>query len=164
MNDSSDDNSIETDKVPEEGVLLGLDHGLKRIGIAVSTKEQTIAGALENYNRRSESLDRKFLAQLVKESRAVGIVVGLPVHMSGDEGEQAKICRLFGAWVKEVAQLPVIYWDERYTSAIADLYLMQADTPRKKRKALRDKIAAQIMLQSFLDSSDRDQPPVSFRK
>ncbi|NOX55390.1 MAG: Holliday junction resolvase RuvX [Planctomycetes bacterium] len=153
----------ESARVPDQGALLGLDFGTKRIGIAISTPEQTIACPLENYTRRGESADAAHLTALVREHRVVGIVVGLPVHMSGEEGEKARQARRFGRWVSRVTGLPVQFWDERFTSSLADDLLRQADLTRKKRKARRDKLAAQIMLQSFLDAGDRQRPPPSFR-
>jgi putative Holliday junction resolvase len=145
--------------VPTFGTLLGLDYGTKRIGVAVSTPDQTIATPLENYTLRNATLDAEFLRKLASEYQAVGLVVGLPVHMSGDEGGKAREARQFGEWVANVCQLPVVYWDERYSSALAGLYLQQAELSRKKQKERLDKVAAQILLQAFLDSGDRQQAP-----
>ncbi|MEZ6145844.1 MAG: Holliday junction resolvase RuvX [Planctomycetaceae bacterium] len=75
--------------LPKEGRLLGLDYGTKRLGVAVCDDLQIIASPLENYSRYSIEADELFLKQTVKEYRIIGIVVGLPVHMSGDEGGKA---------------------------------------------------------------------------
>ena len=72
--------------------------------------------------------------------------------MSGDEGQQARNARAFGQWAAEATGLPIRFWDERFTSAIAEEHLMAAKLSSKKRKARLDKVAAQIMLQSFLDA------------
>ncbi len=144
---------------PDDGRLLGIDFGTKRIGVAVSTPEQSISSPLENYTRRSKELDAEFFKKVAADYRAVGIVVGLPVHMSGDESEKSRQARNFGAWLGGVTKLPVRYWDERYTSVIAESYLLEAELTKKKRKAHIDMVAAQIMLQSYLDSDDRDAAP-----
>jgi len=144
---------------PQQGALLGIDYGTKRLGIAVSTSDQSIASPLENYTLNSRDADTRFLKKIVADYTVLGIVIGLPVHMSGDEGGKAQEARKFGQWVESVTQLPVTYWDERYTSSMADVYLMHANATKKKRKANRDRIAAQIMLQNFLESENREQLP-----
>ena len=155
-------NSNDGRPVPSEGVLLGLDYGTKRIGVAVSTPEQTIASPLQTYSRCSKPADAAFLEDLATQYRAVGVVVGLPVHMSGDEGGKAREARAFGEWVGRVTGLPVQFWDERFTSSIAEDFLRDAEFSRKKRKQRRDKVAAQLILQSFIDAGDRSQQPSSF--
>jgi putative pre-16S rRNA nuclease len=147
--------------VPAEGRLLGLDYGHVRVGIAVSTPEQNIASPLENYTRGSDDADADFLRHIVDEYRIAGIVVGLPVHMSGDESESSRRAREFGAWVGRVTGLPVAYWDERFTSSMAEAHLMSAQLTKKQRAARRDKLAATFLLQSYLDTDDRDRarPP-----
>jgi putative Holliday junction resolvase len=145
--------------LPAEGRLLGLDFGTKRIGIAVSTHEQTISSPLDNYTRQSAQADAEHLNRLVMEYHAVAIVVGLPVHMSGDEGQSARAARDFGRWVGEATALPVTFWDERYTSALAEQHLLQAELSKKKRKARLDKLAAHFILQSYLNAPDRSQSP-----
>lgn len=162
MTDSSETNEPFEAEFPTEGRLLGLDYGTKRIGIAISTAEQNIASPLENYTRQTKQQDEKALLKVIEEYRCKGLVVGLPVHMSGDEGEKAKEARQFGNWVSQFAQIPVRYWDERYSSATADEFLANLNIKRQKRKAFLDKLAAQIILQSYLDSSDRNQIPGSF--
>lgn len=145
--------------VPTRGTLLGLDYGTKRIGVAVSTPDQSIASPLENYTRRNLPEDEAFLKRQATEYQAVGLVVGLPVHMSGDEGTKAREARAFGEWAGLACGLPVVFWDERYSSAMAELYLQQAEVSRKKQKQRLDKVAAQVMLQAFLDSDDRAAAP-----
>jgi putative holliday junction resolvase len=148
--------------VPEFGPLLGVDYGEKRIGTAISNEEQTISLPLENYSRRTLELDAEWLRQLAVGYGIRGLVVGLPVHQSGDEGGKARDARRFGEWARKVTSLPVTWWDERYSSATADVLLDQQELSRKKRKARRDKLAAQVFLQSFLDSDDRTAAPRSF--
>jgi putative Holliday junction resolvase len=144
---------------PTTGALLGIDYGSKRVGVAVSTPNQTIASALEIIHRSQPAQDAKALCKICNEFRIVGLVVGLPVHMSGSEGGKAAEARRFGEWCAETAGLPVVYWDERFTSAMAENHLRNSAVPAKRRKQHLDKLAAQFMLQSFLDAEDRQAPP-----
>lgn len=151
MTASSDTAEIPTEDVPREGRLLGLDYGTQRVGIALSTPEQNLASPLENYTRFRLDTDAAFLRKLVEEYRVVGLVVGLPVHMSGDEGQKAKEAREYGKWAAAATDLPVTWWDERYTTLLAEEALISAGFSKRKRKQRLDKLAAQIMLQAFLD-------------
>ncbi len=153
----------QSEQFPDYGVLLGVDFGTKRVGVAVSTREQTIASPLCLYQRRTEQTDAAFFRRLVQEYRVVGIVVGLPVHMSGEEGKKAREARQFGRWLAQVTGCPVRFWDERFTTALAEEALREGGLTRRQRHVRRDKLAAQFMLQSFLDSPDRSLPPVSLR-
>ena len=145
--------------LPTTGRLLGLDYGTKRLGIAVCDDMQIIASPLENYTRHCLEADQLFLRQTVKDNRIIGIVIGLPVHMSGDEGGKAAEAREFGCWVEQTTGCPVAFRDERYTTSMANDHLRAAGVSGPRRKELRDKIAAQIILQSYLDSGNRSLPP-----
>lgn len=148
---------------PTEGRLLGLDYGRKRIGIAVSTPEQTIASPLENYTRRNPAADARHIRALAEDYRIAGLVVGLPVHMSGAEGQLAEEAREFGRWIAEQTGRPVTFWDERFTSQQAEAHLLAAELTKKKRKARRDKLAAMFLLQAFLDAENRHAAPPALR-
>jgi putative Holliday junction resolvase len=141
--------------ISTSGRLLGLDFGTKRVGVAISDFEQRYAAPLAMIPRSSAKGDAVALLRLAEENAAVGLVVGLPVHMSGDEGTKAKQAREFGTWAGRTAGLPVAYWDERHSSTIAEGRLLGAGMSEKKRKAKLDALAAQIMLQSYLDAPDR---------
>lgn len=145
---------------PTEGRLLGVDFGTRRIGLAVSTPDGRISSPLEIYERRNESLDRRYFLEIIDEYRIVGLVVGLPIHLSGGEGASARLAREYGTWLSRVTGLPVRYWDERYTSVIAEEHMLGADLSRKKRKKRLDMIAAQIMLQSYLDRPQGESKPL----
>jgi putative Holliday junction resolvase len=82
----------------------------------------------------------------------VGLLVGLPLHTGGEEGIKAKEARAFGQWLGEATGLPVEFWDERCTTAAAEDSLREAGLSHRKRKDRRDRVAAQIILQSYLDS------------
>lgn len=150
--------------LPFNGALFGIDFGTKRIGVAISNPEQTMSMPLENYTLQKPELDAAWLRQLARGYGVRGLVIGLPVHMSGDEGAKAKQAREFGKWAAEVTGLPVAWWDERYSSSVADMRLDQSGASRKQRRGRRDQLAAQVILQSFLDADDRTAAPSSFHE
>src|SRR5262249_15022260 len=82
----------------------------------------------------------------------VGLVLGLPVHLNGREGTKATESRKFGAWLVETTGLPVVFADERFTTVEAESALWNAGLTHRKRKERRDRVAAQIMLQAYLDA------------
>ncbi len=149
--------------VPSTGVLLGLDYGTRRIGVAVTTSEQRMSLPLETYIRRSESLDRDWLKKVARDYRAVALVIGLPVHMSGQEGEKAQMARAFGGWAAEHTGLPVAFWDERYSSAAADYFLAETSHSRKNKISRRDQLAAHVILSSYIEAPDRSAKPAEFQ-
>ena len=145
------------------GRILALDFGLKRVGGAISDPGRTIASPLEVYERRSPELDANHYQRLVREHEIERIVIGLPVHTSGREGELARLARAWGSWLGSVTNLPVLYADERYTSVEAENLMQDAGLKRKKRKGLRDKLAAWILLQNYLDAGcpEVEKPPAA---
>src|SRR5205823_12711505 len=86
-----------------------------------------------------------------------GVVVGLPVHLDGREGVKAVEARAFGRWLAEVTGLPVVFWDERFTTVEAESALWSAGLTHKQRRARRDRVAAQLLLQAFLDAGCPEQ-------
>jgi putative holliday junction resolvase len=146
-------------RVPRDGVLLGLDYGTKRIGVAISNAEQTMALPLESYTVRSPKLDLAHLRELSTDYRVKGLVLGLPVLKSGDESRQAAAVREYGTWLATELQLPAAYWDERHSSTEAELLLWSRGESPRKRKDRLDPLAAQIILQGYLDAADRDRVP-----
>ena len=131
---------------------LGLDFGTKRIGAALSDPRGSIASPLGVYERRAPSLDSIHYKKLIEKEGVERIVVGLPVHTSGREGELAILAREFGNWLNQVTSVPVTYFDERYSSKEADQALQASGFTAKGRKARRDMLAAQILLQAYLDA------------
>lgn len=132
--------------------LLGVDYGAVRVGLAVCDSEHIIASPLAIYTRRDEATDEAYFKKLVASEQIGGLVVGLPVHMSGDEGQKAREARAFGVWLARITGLPVVYWDERYTTREAETHLWNAGLTHKQRKERRDKVAAQLLLQAYLDA------------
>lgn len=134
------------------GRILALDYGTRRIGAAVSDPSRTIASPLEVYERRGPVRDAAHYRGLAAEERIERIVVGLPLHTGGGEGELAAQARAFAAWVAAVTGLPVVLYDERYTSVQAEEILREHRVSFRDRKALRDRLAAQILLRAYLEA------------
>ena len=132
--------------------LLGVDYGTVRIGLAVSDRDRKIASPLATYARRSRDQDASFFRRLIEVEEIGGLVVGLPVHNDGREGQKAREARALGQWLKETTGLPVTFWDERFTTMEAEGYLLDAGLTNKRRKERRDRVAAQILLQTYLDA------------
>ena len=132
------------------GRLLGLDIGSRRIGVAVSDEQGMIASPV-GYVRRGVK-EQADLAGQIQRWTPVGLVVGLPVGLSGREGPQAADVRSFAVETLEGFGLPVRYLDERLTTTIAERQLIASGARRDKRKEQIDALAAAIMLQSYLDS------------
>lgn len=153
------DASLSESRVPERGCLMGIDFGTKRVGLAISDSGQSLATPLKQLQRQGAFHEIRQIRKLAVEYGVKGLVVGLPVHMSGDEGEKANEAREYGTRLSRELQLPVTYWDERYTSVIAEARLMQSSLSPKKQKDRVDKVAATILLQNFLDAPDRNAPP-----
>ncbi len=144
--------------VPTTGRLLGVDFGTKRLGFAVCNSEQTIASPVENYTRQAPTVDAKCVLRLVSEYRIVGLVVGLPVHLSGNESQKSRESKAFGGWLQEVTRLPIAYADERYSSAFAEEHLMSMSFTKKKRNARLDMLAAQYILQGYIEGKRNADP------
>ncbi len=132
--------------------MLGVDHGQVRVGLAISDPDGRIASPMTTYTRQSREADRRYFVELVAREQVAQLVVGLPLHLAGHEGEKAAEARAFGKWLAEATSLPVFFWDERYTTVEAERSLLEAGLTHKKRRARRDRIAAQLMLQSYLDA------------
>lgn len=131
------------------GRLLGLDYGTRRVGVAISDSSRIIAtpytvlpaeGAVEG------------IVGILTEEDVDGIIVGLPVSLSGDEGASAVAARSFAAEVATRTGLPVELVDERFTTKVAEDALIAGGVRRAKRRDIRDKMAATVMLQGHLDS------------
>jgi putative Holliday junction resolvase len=104
------------------------------------------------YERRDARQDARHFEELVQDHDVERIVVGLPVHTTGREGQLASLARKWGSWLRSVTGLSVVYHDERFTSVEADNLMIESGLKRQKRKSLRDKLAAQILLQGYLDA------------
>jgi putative Holliday junction resolvase len=132
--------------------VLAIDHGSKRMGIALSDETATIAQPLEFIPAEPFSNFLARLKQLIVEKQVDQILVGMPRNMDGSYGPAALKVQEFVAVLKETTAVPIKTWDERLTSAQANRMLIQADMRRDKRKQRVDAAAAAILLQSYLDS------------
>lgn len=139
------------------GRIAGIDYGTVRIGVAVTDPEQRLASPHQNYNRGGMEQDARYFRELAEQDRITLFVVGLPVHLSGDESSKSHEARRFGKWLGEITGVPVVFFDERFTSSEAEQLLGYAKLTKKKRKARLDMLAAQIMLTAFLESRERGQ-------
>lgn len=147
--------------LPRTGRLAALDYGTVRVGVAITDPDQRLASPLANYTRHGLEADAKWLAEITRRERIVGFVVGLPIHVSGDESAKSREARKFGQWVAQITGLPVSFFDERYTSAQAESLLLEAELTKKRRKERMDKLAAQILLAAYLESSRSDEKPAA---
>jgi putative Holliday junction resolvase len=142
-----------SESLPERGRLLGVDFGTVRVGLAVSDPDRILASPYDTYTRHDKVKDAEFFRTLITSERIVGLVVGLPLHTGGEEGIKAKEAREYGAWLESATSLPVTFWDERCTSSAAHDALIDAGVKHKKRKRKIDRIAAQLILQGFIENN-----------
>jgi len=135
--------------------LLGLDYGSKVIGAAVSDPSLRVASPVATIERKDLSNDAKAIAELVSQYDIGGFVVGLPKNMDGSESRTAQSARAF---MRNLAQkrlfpdLPVVFWDERLSTAAVERFLIASDMSRKRRNEVVDKAAAAYILQGALDA------------
>ncbi len=131
--------------------ILALDHGTRRIGVAVSDETRTIAQPLEYIPAEpfADFLER--LRKILAEKQVDFVLVGMPRNMDGSYGPAAQKVETFVGVLKTAIAVPIQTWDERLTSAMANRILIQGNVRRDKRKEKVDKMAAAILLQSYLD-------------
>ena len=134
-----------------QGRLIGIDAGTKTYGLALSDVTRTIASALETIERRKFSTDMEQLFALAKEHGVAGLVLGFPRNLDGSEGPRCQATRSLARNLNKLSPLPVLLWDERLTTALAERMLIDADQSRKRRAEVIDKLAATLILQSALD-------------
>lgn len=135
-----------------ENRILGLDIGTKRTGVAISDAMRWLGRPYRTIETRDP---REWVSQVVeitKEEEIGEIVVGLPLNQYGEEGDDAVRIRKYIQLVRDSVSIPVVEWDERFTTAQAERALIHADYSRKKRKEVIDQVAATIILQGYLDS------------
>ena len=126
--------------------------GSKRIGIAISDELTITAQGLNTIESESEKDLISKLKDIIKSEGVKEVVIGLPLNMNGSTGPQAKNAIKFCGLLKEEISIPVKLWDERMTTMEVERIMIEADISRHKRKKKIDKLAAQVMLQSYLDS------------
>ena len=139
--------------------ILGIDYGTKRIGIAIGDAETRIATPLKTLPGRGDTAnDASAVAELAAQEEAAALVVGLPISMDETESAQTKLTRKFAANLARLAAKPVHLQDERLSSFAADESMQQAglDPRKRKHRGVSDRLAAQKILQAYLDALPND--------
>jgi putative Holliday junction resolvase len=144
------------------GRWLALDVGERRVGVALSDPTGLLASPLTTIQRKSKVEDFAVIGQLVRDHGAVGIVVGLPLHMDGSEGRQALRVRRYADALAAALHAQgfdghLVLWDERLSTQTAEERLVEAGRTRARRRAQIDAAAAAVILQEFLDSDMRNR-------
>lgn len=132
-------------------IILSVDYGDKRTGLAVCDKLEMLASpvcVITEWNK--ESLVQKIIT-VAKDKKAEQIVVGLPRNMDGSKGFRAQACEELGELIKKACDIPVQFWDERLTTVSAHKILSENNVRGKKRKSVVDAVAAEIILQDYID-------------
>jgi len=137
--------------------ILGLDIGEKRIGVAVSDELGYTAQGIQVLYRKGLADDLAALKELIEAAEVSEVVVGFPKNMDGSVGKGAQKVLSFAKEMEESLSVPIILWDERWTTSEATRVLLQADLSRKKRRKVVDKLAAVLILQGYLDSLDQQR-------
>ncbi|MFC1570321.1 Holliday junction resolvase RuvX [Candidatus Omnitrophota bacterium] len=132
--------------------VLGLDIGTKNIGVAISDESGTIASGRENILRKSDAVAISKICDLVRDFKVDVIVVGLPINMDGTKGPRAEYSEKFAERLRRIVEIEVVLWDERLSTKEAEDVLIDASVRRDKRKKVIDRMAAQLILQGYLDS------------
>ena len=138
--------------LPAGGALLGLDLGTQTIGTAFCDAGWRFASPGKTLKRGKFGADRQALAALVAERRITGVVIGLPLNMDGSEGPRSQSSRAYARNVAEALGLPVLLWDERWSTASAESALIAQDMSRAKRVDRIDAAAAAVILQAAIDA------------
>ena len=140
-----------TDLAATEGIILGVDFGDTRTGLALSDPSRLLASGLETLSPGGMEKTAEAVAKVAKERDAAAVVVGLPKNMDGTEGFRAVRCREFAEKLSALTGLPVAMLDERLTTVSASRYLNETNTRGTARKGVIDTLSAQIILQNALD-------------
>lgn len=133
-------------------MIIGVDPGERRVGVAVADNETRFARPLEVIDREKDDAVLRIVT-LARDLNAESIIVGRPVGLSGREGPAVRAQRAFVAALKQASPVEVREYDERFTTVLAERALREAGTKAGARKELRDAVAAQVMLQGYLDST-----------
>ena len=147
---SSLQNFLETQEHPQ-GRILGLDVGDSYVGIALSDSHQIIASPLSLYKRISFQKDAGHLVGIIEKEKICIVLMGLPYNLDGSIGSQGKKTLLFAEKITHFLTIPIVFWDERFSTQAVEKMMISFDTSRKKREALVDKLSATYILQGALD-------------
>jgi len=139
------------DALPQGGRLAGLDVGTKTIGVALCDSEWTIASPAETIARRKFAADLAALKAMFAAQAVRGVVVGLPLNLDGTDSPRTQSTRAFARNLEQLG-LPILLWDERWSTQAVLRTLIDADTSRARRAELVDKVAASYILQGAIDA------------
>ncbi|MGA8688987.1 MAG: Holliday junction resolvase RuvX [Methyloceanibacter sp.] len=134
-----------------EARLLGLDVGTKTIGMALSDVTRSIATPFDTVRRTKFTSDAKTIRQVLEANQVCALVIGLPINLDGSEGPRAQSTRAFARNLAAHIAVPMVFWDERLSTAAVERHLIEADASRKRRAEVIDRMAAAYILQGALD-------------
>lgn len=137
--------------LPAGGRLAGLDVGTRTIGVALCDAGWSIASPAETIERKKFSVDRARLAQILATQSVAGLVIGLPLNLDGSDSPRTQSVRAFARNLLSL-ELPMLLWDERWSTAAVQRTLLDADASRARRAELVDKLAAAYILQGAIDA------------
>ena len=146
-----EDATVFADRLCDGAALIGIDPGTKTLGLAISDLSRTIASPLETIRRSKFTKDVARLKEIIEANAVGGLVLGLPRNLDGSEGPRAQSTRALARNLNRIFPLPILLWDERLTTSQAERMLIEADTSRKRRGEVIDKLAATLILQGALD-------------
>ena len=138
-----------------EARLLGLDVGTKTIGMALSDVSRSIATPYETIRCTKFTEDAKLIGTAIDANGVGAIVIGLPINLDGSEGPRAQSTRAFARNLAKHVDLPLVFWDERLSTAAVERHLIESDASRKRRAEVIDRMAAAYILQGALDRLKR---------
>jgi putative holliday junction resolvase len=144
--------------LPDGGRLLGLDVGTKTIGLALCDAGWVIASPAQTITRTKYTADVEQLRTIIKRERCTGLVIGLPLNLDGSDSPRTQSVRAFAQRTGPLVKLPLLFWDERWSTMAVTRTLIDADTTRARRAELVDKLAAAYILQGAIDAL-RNQLP-----
>lgn len=138
-----------------EARLLGLDVGSKTVGLALSDVTRSIATPYGTVRRTKFTEDAKVIQEAVEEHQVGALVIGLPINLDGSEGPRAQSTRAFARNLAARVEIPMVFWDERLSTAAVERHLIEAGASRKRRAQVIDRMAAAYILQGALDRLNR---------
>jgi putative Holliday junction resolvase len=138
------------EELPVRGRLLGVDHGRRRIGLAITDAERKLAQPLETLNAQRAQSAFQRLKTLVQSHHIKALIIGYPLEMDGREGPRCQSVRAFVRNIESMVDVPILYWDERLSSAAAKDYLQEAGLSNEQRISRIDQAAAAVILESLL--------------
>ena len=131
--------------------LLGLDVGTKTIGMALSDVTRSVATPFDTIRRTKFTADAKTIREVVEKNQVGALVIGFPLNLDGSEGPRAQSTRAFARNLAAHVEVPMVFWDERLSTAAVERHLIEADASRKRRAEVVDRMAAAYILQGALD-------------